>query len=289
MMYRKSVFLIIFFIIVSAVFAYNVKADTSVLPADIIDLKSAAVSSSSIQFSWTAPGADGYFEPASSYDFRMATSEFNLSTWTSQTRVFGLSIPAEPGTIETFTLSGLSPSVSYYFAVRGADSFGNLSQSFNLLNITTLASGTVNVSNVSFYPKIEGVNIPSGVNFTVTFYQPNSSTQVYQFTGATDSSGKLALPASASLQGGNYDILVFSQYYLKKKLLNYNLATDAIVNLPVLPAGDLNGDNIINSLDWSVMRPSWFLSSGVSDINKDGIVNSIDRSFLSKNWLQSGS
>lgn len=265
-------------------------ADTSTPPSDILDLQAVVTGSTSIQFSWTAPGSDfGKFtESIASYDFRMATSIFTTSNWSGQTKPAGLPTPGQPVTKETFTLTSLLPSTSYYFGIRGVDSFGNLSQSFNLLNVTTLASGTTNVSNVSFYPKIEGVSVPSGVNFTITFFQPNSSTQVYQFTGAADSAGKLVLPVSASLQGGNYDISVFSQYYLRKKLLNYNLATGANINPSVLPAGDLNGDSIINSLDWSVMRPNWLLSNNISDINKDGIVNSVDRSFLVKNWLQSG-
>ena len=265
-----------------------VLADTSVAPADIMDLEAVNVGSSSAQFKWTAPGADGLVEPATSYDFRMATSSITLATWGTKARVLGTPTPGQPGTQETFTLTGLTPSTAYYFAIRGVDSLGVLSQFFNIVATTTLASGNPGITGVSFYPKIDGIAIPANRNFTITLYNAGTASQAYQFTGTADSNGKINLPTSASVQAGNYDILIYSQYYLKKKLLNYNLSSNANVNLPVLPTGDLNGDNTINSLDWSVMRPNWFTSNSQSDLNKDGLVNSIDRSYLIKNWMVSG-
>jgi hypothetical protein len=42
---------------------------------------------------------------------------------------------------------------------------------------------------------------------------------------------------------------------------------------PSLP-GDLNNDNIVNSLDWSLMNAAWFTSDPTADLNHDGQVNS---------------
>ncbi len=255
-----------------------------------MDLEVVSVGSTSAQFTWTAPGADSgnFTESVSSYDFRMATSAITVLNWNSKISVSGLPAPGQPVTKETFTLAGLSPSTAYYFAVRGADSFNVLSQYFNMVATTTLASGNPGVSGVSFYPKMDGIANPASKNFTITLYNAGTASQAYQFTGTTDSNGKISLPTSASVPAGNYDILVYSQYYLRKKLLNYNLSSNANINLPTLPTGDLNGDNTINSLDWSVMRPNWFTSNSQSDLNKDGLVNSIDRSYLVKNWMISG-
>src|SRR3989344_8815389 len=248
------------FALISSFFGM-VLADTSTPPADIMDLEAVNVGSSSAQFKWTAPGADGLVEPATSYDFRMSTSSITLATWGTKARVLGTPTPGQPGTQETFTLAGLTPSTAYYFAIRGVDSLGVLSQFFNIVATTTLASGNLGVTDVSFYPKIDGIAIPANRNFTVTLYNAGTVSQAYQFTGTADSNGKINLPTSANVQAGNYDILIYSQYYLKKKLLNYNLSSNANVNLPVLPTGDLN---------------------------KDGLVNSIDRSYLIKNWMVSG-
>jgi pimeloyl-ACP methyl ester carboxylesterase len=52
--------------------------------------------------------------------------------------------------------------------------------------------------------------------------------------------------------------------------------------------GDLNGDGIVNSIDWSMMNPMWISNDGLADINQDGIVNSIDWSIMNVNWFKTG-
>jgi hypothetical protein len=47
---------------------------------------------------------------------------------------------------------------------------------------------------------------------------------------------------------------------------------------------DLNNDNTVNSLDWSVVNASWFTNNTTADINRDGIVNSLDFSILNGEW-----
>lgn len=57
----------------------------------------------------------------------------------------------------------------------------------------------------------------------------------------------------------------------------------------MMPSGDLNEDNVINSLDYNILKKlfgttptsaNWNLRA---DINGDGVVNSVDLSYLSKN------
>ncbi len=50
--------------------------------------------------------------------------------------------------------------------------------------------------------------------------------------------------------------------------------------------GDINGDKIVNSVDWSIMNSKWFTSDTTSDLNRDGIVNTIDWSLMNVNWLK---
>jgi len=59
------------------------------------------------------------------------------------------------------------------------------------------------------------------------------------------------------------------------------------LTVPELSAGDLNNDNVINSLDYSLMNSNW-LKSGVGDINGDGIVNSLDFAILKNNFNKAG-
>ncbi|MES2315756.1 MAG: dockerin type I domain-containing protein [Patescibacteria group bacterium] len=63
--------------------------------------------------------------------------------------------------------------------------------------------------------------------------------------------------------------------------------TPSPITVPL--AGDLNNDNIVNSLDWSIMSAVWFTSNSAADLNHDGIVNSIDFSILNRNWFRTGS
>lgn len=50
---------------------------------------------------------------------------------------------------------------------------------------------------------------------------------------------------------------------------------------------DLNGDGIVNSIDWSIMNQYWGTSNPVADLNCDGIVNTIDWSIMNMNWGKS--
>ena len=268
-------------------------ADGSAMPpSDIFDLAVAGgVGGTSAQLTWTAPSADGnalLLEPVTSYDMRIATAEFFASQWSSRTVVTGMPTPGQPGTQESFTLSGLNPNTTYYVAVRGVDSFGLLSPGFNLITFATASAGPTTVSNVTFVPQLEGIAIPVAKSFTIAFYNAGTLTKAAEFTATSDSSGRVALPGTVSLAGGLYDITVSSSNYLRKKIFEYNLASNATVALPTMPAGDFNNDSIINSLDSSYISTRWFSNNATADINKDGVVNSIDWSYLSKNWFKTG-
>ena len=55
---------------------------------------------------------------------------------------------------------------------------------------------------------------------------------------------------------------------------------------PTTLAGDLNGDRVINSIDFSIMNGAWLTNNATSDLNKDGTVNSLDFSIMNSNWLK---
>lgn len=266
-----------------------VRADGATIPpASIVDLAVANAGSSSVQLTWSAPGADGYVEPATSYDMRIANYNFTMASWSTLTQVSGTPTPGQPGIQESFAVTGLTPSIGYYVAVRGKDSFGTMSTAYNMVSFTTASAGPTSVSNVIFSPRLEAVQIPSGKSVTITLYNAGTAVSAGVFTATTDATGRVALPGTTSIPAGLYDIMISSQGYLRKKLFAYNVSSNAVITLPVLPVGDINNDSIINSLDWSVMSGKWFSNDATTDVNKDGIVNSIDWSYLSKNWFQTG-
>ena len=100
--------------------------------------------------------------------------------------------------------------------------------------------------------------------------------------------GKFALPPIAGLTESTYHIRYDTAGYLSRLQTNAAMTNGITVTAPQLLSGDLNDDNLINSIDWSVMNTNWFTADPVADINLDTLVNSLDFSFLNKNWGTSG-
>jgi hypothetical protein len=68
-----------------------------------------------------------------------------------------------------------------------------------------------------------------------------------------------------------------------------NLSNSAqTIAFPTLLAGDVNGDNSIDILDFFFVTGKWYQSDEVADYNRDGLVNALDFSIAGKNWMKSG-
>lgn len=89
---------------------------------------------------WTAPGDDGATGTATSYDIRYSTSAIDEGNWESATQATGEPTPQVAGSSEgPFTVTGLTPGVTYHFAMKSADEAGNISA---LSNVPSGATGT---------------------------------------------------------------------------------------------------------------------------------------------------
>jgi murein DD-endopeptidase MepM/ murein hydrolase activator NlpD len=147
---------------------------------------------------------------------------------------------------------------------------------------------TTNSLNILFQPFLQGRNVTDDT-FTITILDPSTQVEIATFSAQSDPiSGTFALPPTVPLDPGIYDLLVHSPGYLRKKVFNIEFVSNITISLPELRAGDLNNDNTINSLDWSIMNPNWFTSDLVSDINRDGLVNSLDFGLMNSNWSKTG-
>ena len=107
-------------------------------PGTIADLAVTGTTGTSASIRWTAPGDDGASGTALSYDIRYSTSAITSSNWGSATPVTGEPTPATAGTQQTFTISGLTASRTYYIAMRATDNSGNVSALSNVPTATTL-------------------------------------------------------------------------------------------------------------------------------------------------------
>jgi hypothetical protein len=65
-------------------------------------------------------------------------------------------------------------------------------------------------------------------------------------------------------------------------------ATAAFTGADILLGGDLNDDNIVNILDYSVLKARWFTTAPEADVNGDGLVNTLDYSIQKANWFIRG-
>jgi len=112
-------------------------------------LATCSTQAASIVLHWTAPGDDARVGRASQYDLRYATSPINDANWNLATRVDGLTRPLPFGNREIFTVRGLLPSTTYFFAIKAADEQWNWSLLSNIAQRTTCAGCVGTTGNVN--------------------------------------------------------------------------------------------------------------------------------------------
>jgi hypothetical protein len=111
-------------------------------PAVTTNLAPGAVTSTSVQLNWTAPGDDGAAGTARSYDIRYSTAPITAGNFASATAVSGVPVPAAGGTAQSVVATGLSAGTLYYFALKTADEVPNWSDLSNVVQATTSGGGT---------------------------------------------------------------------------------------------------------------------------------------------------
>lgn len=215
----------------------------------------------------------------------------------TQVKGNGIAVPLASITpsAPSYVVPSLVDGTTYYFAITAYDASGNestySSEVSKLIPTPTPtpppSGGDTAVTNVKLAPKLEGATSVSGRSFTITFRVPGTNTQIAQFSATADTSGNVTVPSTTTINAGTYDVLVDSTGYLQKKQVNVSISSNiTITTIPTLPTGegDLNNDNTVDALDWSLMSPKWFTNDPTADINNDTIVNTIDFSLLNKNW-----
>lgn len=106
----------------------------------------------SVVLRWTAPGDNNYVGQASVYDLRYSTSAITDANWAQATIVGGLPLPKPYGNREIFSVTGLTPGTTYYFAIKAADSKWNWSPLSDIAVKTTCAGCVGNTGNVDGSP-----------------------------------------------------------------------------------------------------------------------------------------
>ena len=108
-------------------------------PAAIANLGATGSTANSVTLTWTSPGDDGSTGTATTYDLRYSTSAITNGNFNTATPVTGEPSPRVAGSVETFTVTGLNLSTTYYFAIKTADEVPNWSALSN--NATRATTG----------------------------------------------------------------------------------------------------------------------------------------------------
>ena len=111
-------------------------------PAAIANLSAPSSTAASVTLNWTAPGDDANVGTAAQYDIRYSTATITTGNWASATQATGEPAPRVAGSAESFVVSGLSSSTTYYFAVMTADEVPNWSALSNVASRATSAETT---------------------------------------------------------------------------------------------------------------------------------------------------
>ena len=109
-------------------------------PADITDLAASNPTMTSITLTWTAPGDNGNSGTATTYDLRNYTVPITEANWALATQLTGEPVPSVAGSGETFIVTGLSQSTTYYFAIKTADEIPNWAGISNSPSGTTIST-----------------------------------------------------------------------------------------------------------------------------------------------------
>ena len=80
-----------------------------------------------VDLTWIAPGNDGSAGTASVYIVRYNTTTITESNWITSIDVTGEPIPSPAGSVESMTVSGLTPGQVYHFAIKTQDEVPNTS------------------------------------------------------------------------------------------------------------------------------------------------------------------
>jgi hypothetical protein len=173
-------------------------------PADVTALATGDTTANSIDLTWIAPGDDGMDGTASLYDIRYSTSEITGDNWETASECTNEPSPSSGGTLESFTVTGLSPNTTYYFALKTADEVPNWSGLSNSPHGTTeeASSQTMHVSAIDMSLKVAGPNVNAIATVTIVdaYGMPVSGATVSGHwsgetsdtdSGVTDSNGQV--------------------------------------------------------------------------------------------------
>src|SRR3990167_2321829 len=200
---------------------------------------------------WIATGDDNNNGRASSYDIRYSTSNIIEENWNGATKIIGEPKPKSSGSSETFTVMGLLPNMTYYFAMKVLDNVGNPS------GLSNVVSGKTITPTIVFYDDMENGK---------GFWQHKGYGDVWELGIPT--SGPSTVPSGSNVWATNLSGL-------------YDIYIDAYLTSPTI---DLNGleSALLTFQNYYITDPT--TKEGCYKLGYDGGI--VEISIGGKSWTQ---
>lgn len=185
----------------------------------------------------------------------------------------------------TLVVDGSTPDGLYDVIATATDRSGNT---------TEVLLGTVEIARRIATVTVRSQGLVSApVTRNVTFVATDAVGVVLETrVVAVDFSGGIGTTVLAGLPVATGNLSAKTAWTQRRKLpCLFDAGGDAVVSFAgasQLPGGDLNGDNIINLVDYNILNGNWFTTSATADISGDGVVNVFDFNILNSNWFTIG-
>jgi len=112
-------------------------------PAAVTNLVVVQVNNDYALLTWTAPGDDGATGTAAGYDLRYSTQPINAANFAAATAASTAPAILPAGSSQSYVMTGLAASTTYYFAIKARDEVGNWATISNVASGTTTATDVV--------------------------------------------------------------------------------------------------------------------------------------------------
>jgi subtilisin family serine protease len=176
-------------------------------PADISDLAVTGQSVESVTLAWTAPGDDGTAGSVQYYDLRYSSEPITEANFEDADFIYECTVPVPAGEQQSAVVFGLSPTSTYYFAIKAADDWRNANAMSNVVMATTLGYPVYGVDPAYLLPPAVVTGTESHAGFEIL--NTGGSNLVYSITVTEGADRYTIVPTNGAIPaGGSANIAV---------------------------------------------------------------------------------
>lgn len=173
-------------------------------PAAINNLQAAAGNKrGELILTWTAPGDDGNLRTATDYLVKYATSAFSGTEWSASYLASisstTLPVPQEAGNTETYTLTGLTPDVRYWFGIKTEDEIPNTS----LIDTTSPQANSLPKGNTLPVVVVSAITTKQADNITISYTLADFDADTCTISVSYSIDGGVTFTSATKGSGGN--------------------------------------------------------------------------------------